>query len=118
MDEIGGQCGAHGEMKSAYQSFYLGISMEEDSLGICGRIILKWGSEKYRVQLTSGLNQIHDSFMASLFVLGDERLSYVKRENRINSLVELECRNLNSLACTDWSMWMAQKIERKKRGRN
>jgi hypothetical protein len=49
------------------------------------------------VQLTSGLNQIHDSFMASFCVLGDESLSYVKGENRINSLVEFECQVLHSL---------------------
>jgi len=56
-----------------------------------GRIILKLVSEKYRVQLISGLNQTHHSLMASFYEHGDEGLLYVKEENRINSFVELKC---------------------------
>ena len=54
--------------------------MEEESRGVCGRIILKWVSEKYRVHLTSGLNQTHDSFMSSFCVHGDGRFEL--REGR------------------------------------
>jgi len=62
--------------------------MEEESRGVCGRIILKWVSEKYRVQLTCGLNQTYESFMVSFCEDGDVDLRYVEGENRTNSLVQ------------------------------
>ena len=46
------------------------------------------GSEKYRVQLTTGLDQNHDSFMASFCEHGDVHLRYVKEENRILCFVD------------------------------
>ena len=36
MDEMGKQCGTHGEMKSSYQVLPE-VSMEEDSRRVCGR---------------------------------------------------------------------------------
>jgi hypothetical protein len=79
------------------EKFCLGISVEEDSPRVSGRTVLKRGLEKYRVQLTCGLNQTHDSFMASFREHGDENLSYVKGENKINSLVEFKCQVLNNI---------------------